>query len=217
MQRVNLTQRKCSRRGLWLSLRAMSTVAPPRAHPPLSAAGSHDSVAQAAAKIDVSGLNFYYGDAAGPREHPRQDPPERGDGAHRAVGLRQVDLPPHAQPDERHRARRARRGRGHHRRPRHLRAVGRCRRPAPPRRHGLPEVEPVPEVDLRQRRLRPADQPPDALARGARRPRRGQPEVGGALGRSEGPAAAPRRWRCRAASSSASASRARSPSSPRSC
>jgi phosphate transport system ATP-binding protein len=40
----------------------MSTVAPPRAHPPLSAAGSHDPVAQSAAKIDVSGLNFYYGE-----------------------------------------------------------------------------------------------------------------------------------------------------------
>jgi phosphate transport system ATP-binding protein len=40
----------------------MSTVAPPRAHPPLSAAGSQGDVAQAAAKIDVSGLNFYYGE-----------------------------------------------------------------------------------------------------------------------------------------------------------
>jgi len=40
----------------------MSTVAPPRAHPPLSAAGSLDPVAQSAAKIDVSGLNFYYGE-----------------------------------------------------------------------------------------------------------------------------------------------------------
>ena len=39
----------------------MSTVAPPRAHP-LSAAGSQGDVAQAAAKIDVSGLNFYYGE-----------------------------------------------------------------------------------------------------------------------------------------------------------
>jgi phosphate transport system ATP-binding protein len=38
----------------------MSTVAPPRAHPPLSAAGPSDSAAQAPAKIDVSGLNFYY-------------------------------------------------------------------------------------------------------------------------------------------------------------
>jgi phosphate transport system ATP-binding protein len=38
----------------------MSTVAPPRAHPPLTAPGSSDPVAQAPAKIDVSGLNFYY-------------------------------------------------------------------------------------------------------------------------------------------------------------
>jgi len=38
----------------------MPTVAPPRVHPPLPAAGSPDAVAQAPAKIDVSGLNFYY-------------------------------------------------------------------------------------------------------------------------------------------------------------
>src|SRR5580765_6071356 len=41
----------------------MSTIAPPRAHPPLSTAGPADSAAaQARAKIDVTGLNFYYGD-----------------------------------------------------------------------------------------------------------------------------------------------------------
>ena len=39
--------------------------------------------------------------------------------------------------------------------PRHRR-----RRAAPARRHGVPEVEPVPEVDLRERRLRPAHQRP---------------------------------------------------------
>jgi len=39
-----------------------STVAPPRAQPPLSAAGPSDSAAPAPAKIDVLGLNFYYGD-----------------------------------------------------------------------------------------------------------------------------------------------------------
>jgi phosphate transport system ATP-binding protein len=39
----------------------MSTLAPPRAHPPPSAAGSPEPAAQAPAKIDVSGLNFYYG------------------------------------------------------------------------------------------------------------------------------------------------------------
>ena len=40
----------------------MSTVAPPRAHPPQTAAGPSDSAAaHAPAKIDVAGLNFYYG------------------------------------------------------------------------------------------------------------------------------------------------------------
>ena len=40
----------------------MSTVAPPRAQPPVSTPGPSDSAAQAAAKIDVAGLNFYYGE-----------------------------------------------------------------------------------------------------------------------------------------------------------
>jgi phosphate transport system ATP-binding protein len=38
----------------------MSTVAPPRAHPPLKASGRSESAPEAAAKIEVSGLNFYY-------------------------------------------------------------------------------------------------------------------------------------------------------------
>ena len=46
--------------------------------------------------------------------------------------------------------------------------VGRRRGPAPARRHGVPEIESVSEVDLRQRRVRPAHQPADAVARGAR-------------------------------------------------
>jgi phosphate transport system ATP-binding protein len=40
----------------------MSIVAPPRAHPPLTAAGPTESAPGAAAKIEVAGLNFYYGD-----------------------------------------------------------------------------------------------------------------------------------------------------------
>jgi phosphate transport system ATP-binding protein len=40
----------------------MSTIAPPRAHPPVAAAGPSGSAAQAPEKIDVAGLNFYYGD-----------------------------------------------------------------------------------------------------------------------------------------------------------
>ena len=57
---------------------------------------------------------------------------------------------------------------------------------AAPRRDGLPEVEPVPEIDLRERRVRPAHQPHGGVARRAGRARRSQPQGGGALGRSEG-------------------------------
>ena len=47
----------------------------------------------------------------------------------------------------------------------HLRAGHRRRRAAAPRRDGVPEVEPVPEVDLRERRLRPPHQRPGARSR----------------------------------------------------
>ena len=40
----------------------MSTVAPPRTHPPRAAVGPSDSAPGTAAKIEVDGLNFYYGD-----------------------------------------------------------------------------------------------------------------------------------------------------------
>ena len=55
---------------------------------------------------------------------------------------------------------------GRHRVPRSgpLRAERRPGRGAPPHRHGVPEAEPVPEVDLRQRRVRPAHQRPSARA-----------------------------------------------------
>ena len=45
---------------------------------------------------------------------------------------------------------------------RHLRPGRRRRVAAAPGRHGVPEVEPVPEVDLRERRLRAAHQRPGA-------------------------------------------------------
>ena len=86
-----------------------------------------------------------------------RDPPQRDHGADRPVGLRQVDRAALPQPDERPRAERARRGQDPLPRRRPLRLGRRPDRGAAPDRHGLPAAEPVPEVDLRQRRLRPAD------------------------------------------------------------
>ena len=68
--------------------------------------------------------------------------------------------------------------------------AGRRRRPAAPQgRHGVPEVEPVPQVDFRERRLRPAHQRPGEVEGRDGRPRRGKPAAGGDLGRGQGPAA----------------------------
>ena len=90
----------------------------------------------------------------------------RRDGDHRPLGLRQVHHGPLRQPHARGDPGRPRRGRGAARRASTstranvdvvaVRSAG---------RHGLPEAEPVPDdVDLRQRRLRPARSP--ASARG---------------------------------------------------
>ena len=61
------------------------------------------------------------------------------------------------------------------------RAQRRYRAPAPSRRHGLPEAEPVPDEHLRERRLRPAPARHEARA-AARRDRRVDAAPGRALG-----------------------------------
>ena len=58
-----------------------------------------------------------------------------------------------------------------------------CRGAASARRHGFPAAESVSEIDLRQRRLRPAHQ---RLQRAPRRSRRTQPAPRRAVGRGEG-------------------------------
>ena len=91
-----------------------------------------------------------------------------------------------------------------------LRGRRRSGRGAAPHRHGVPEAEPVPEVDLRQRRVRPARARHEGRAR---RARRAGAAAGGALGRGQGPAEGVARSASPAASSSGSASRAASRSS----
>ena len=65
-------------------------------------------------------------------------------------------------------------------------AEGRRRRGAPAHRHGVPEAQPVPEDHLRQRRLRPEAQRPQALGDG--RHRRAGADPRRAVGRGEGQA-----------------------------
>ena len=102
-----------------------------------------------------------------PRREPRRDLRPQGGGQgrddgdlqeprhrhHRPVRLRQEHVHPLLQPDERpHPGLQAD---GHDPLPRagHLRDEHRPGRRAPEHRHGLPAAEPVPEVDLRQRRV----------------------------------------------------------------
>ena len=83
------------------------------------------------------------------------DPPGRGARADRPVGLRQDDAAAHAQPP--HRADRERAPRRHDRcsTARDIDTLE-VTDAAPPRGDGLPAAQPVPDVDLRQRRLRAA-------------------------------------------------------------
>ena len=91
-------------------------------------------------------------------------------GAHRSVGLRQVDVPALDQPAER-RCIPGVRHEGDHPldgedvyEPAHGR-----RRAAPARRDGVPALESIPEIDLRQRRVRPAHQRRSRRARSSTR------------------------------------------------
>ena len=106
---------------------------------------------------------------------------------HRAVGLRQVDASPLPEPDERpHRRREDRRARSSSTASRHLRARRRTSRDPQALRDGLPEVEPVPEDDLRERRLRPPD-PGRSTARASSTRLRAVPPERRPLGRGQGP------------------------------
>ena len=93
------------------------------------------------------------------------DPPGRGARADRPVGLRQDDAAAHAQPAHRADAQRRPRGPDPARRRGHPRA--RRHDAARARGDGLPAAQPVPDVDLRQRRLRAARTVAQAARAGA--------------------------------------------------
>ena len=83
-------------------------------------------------------------------------------------------------------------------------------------RHGVPEAQPVPQVDLRERRLRAAHpRPRRRQVASWTRSSSGSLKRRGPVGRGQGPADAAGHRACRAASSSGCASPAPSPSIPR--
>ena len=100
-------------------------------------------------------------------------------------GLRQDDRAPVPEPDERPGGGRAHRREGQLPRRRPVRRGGRPRRGPSPHRHGVPEAEPVPQVDLRQRRVRAEDRRHEGEHG---RPGGGVPPPRRALGRGQGQA-----------------------------
>ena len=112
---------------------------------------------------------------------------EQGDGLHRPVGLRQVDAAARPQPHVRPLSQPARRGRGAVRRREHPLAQAGSQPAARPHRHGVPEADAVPDVDLREHRLRhPALR--EAAASRAGRPGRDRAAPRRAVGRGQGQA-----------------------------
>ena len=97
-------------------------------------------------KMETRHVSVFYGEQAGDRQDIDLDIAEHsGDSAHRAFRLRQEYLPAHSEPHERHhRQGLASRAGGDARWPRYLRpkSVDACRGSSP-RRHGLPEIEPL--------------------------------------------------------------------------
>ena len=124
-------------------------------------------------RIEVNDLNVYYSKFLAVEGVSLDDRAPQRHRVHRPVRLRQVDLPPHPQPHARGHPRRARRGRGAHRRQQPLRPRRRPGARAPPGGHGLPAPEPVPDdVDQGERaRGREAQQQAHLEVR-RRRPRR---------------------------------------------
>ena len=136
--------------------------------------------------IEAKGLNLWYGRTTRSRIFPSPSPP-RDHGVHRAVRLRQIDLPAHARPHERPHSQCEDHRRGGLQRREHLRAERRCDLAAQPHRHGLSKGQPLPHEHLRQHRLRS----PDARRpqpREARRDRGALAALRRHLGRGEGPA-----------------------------
>ena len=136
---------------------------------------------------------------------------QRGDGHHRPVGLRQEHAAPLLQPHERPRPGARVEGKIlYHGHDVYADGVERHRGP-PPDRHGVPEAEPVPQVDLRQRRLRPPAQRHEEGHSTTSSRSRSPPPPCGTRSRTSSTAAAST---SPAASSSGCASPGPSPSSP---
>ena len=156
-----------------ISLDAAPTVVP---EPPATNGNGHAAAALRSApsadaieRMRCEQVTIAYGQKVAVNARRPADPPGRGARADRPLGLRQDDAAALAQPPHRADAERGARRAHLARRRRRRRARG--DRAAPARVDGLPAAEPVPDVHLRQRRLRAA-RAARAGARARRRSRR---------------------------------------------
>ena len=115
--------------------------------PPIDTAGLDE-------RISIRDLNFYYGDHRALKDINAAALRRQGDGLHRPVRLRQVDAAARPQPDVRPLSEPARRRRRDARRREHPVAQAGPQPAARAHRHGVPEADAVPDVDLREHRLR---------------------------------------------------------------
>ena len=165
--------------------------------------------------VDVRGFSFCYGAAQVLRDLELPHRRKAVTAIIGPVGLRQVHVPAVDQPPQRPHHGHAAPGRHPGRGPVRLRPGHRPRGAAAAGGHGVPAAQPVPQVDLRQRRLRPAL---NGWSPGATCPTWSS----AASGRRRSGTRSRTGWTSRrpaspADSSSGSASRARSATSPRCC
>jgi len=137
----------------------MMTTAPPRVQTPQAPPARPEPAVEPAGKIDVSGLDFYYGqrrvlEQISVRIRPNEVTALIGpSGCGKSTFLRTLNRMNDIVPGSRVEGAVTIDGQDIY-----ASAVDVRRSPAP-RRHGLPAVQSVSQIDLRQRRLRPADQP----------------------------------------------------------
>ena len=156
-----------------------ATPAPRRTAP--SRGAPHATSSAAGRTVALEDLHAFYGDTHAVKGVDLDVRRQPGHGDDRPVGLRQVDARALHQPHARGDPGRARRGARHCSTTQDIYDDRRRRRLRAPRdRHGLPEAEPVPDdVDLRQRRRRPAaDRPARATSRSASSSRCAAPGCG---------------------------------------
>ena len=154
-------------------------------------AGQHGASPQDGRRVvfGLDDVSVSYSGTLAIRDVDIRHPREPGDGVHRPLRLRKDHAASQHEPDERPDPGSRGRRQDHLPRAGSVRSRRGCGRGAPSHRDGVSATQSVPQVDLRQRRVRPADARDEGRPQ---RPRREGATPCGAMGRGQGPPQAQR-------------------------